>query len=355
MSQHHACMKFNLRRRKWVSQRIVDSVFRKCSDLGHLIFYGPWTNMFVRSQNGQNLVTNVWRVWSLIFTTHVNSNNIVVWEIQPNNVDLDCFKTLLHEKTLKIQNPLQEVHYVFLEVIHLFQLVRCVTNRLQFCTALQSWNHFSRCRFIHGRFSGLRWLKHLIPNRTEQMNQRESHWPSTVAKPNLYHSIPIQHTNVIFTNIDYLPPNSTQLCPSGLLCVYVDNEAVIQDDYRRSKSQKETLSRTQRCAAMMNLSFSIATRSSTTSSPIASKSPEMPRKPDSRITIYPNSFDAASTSKVRQKDAYHGGLMEKQRRNPLHQQEEDSEDSSNPEVETWYYKGKLVTAEPVVQNSQVWV
>ena len=46
-------------------------------------------------------------------------------------------------------------------------------------------------------------------------------------------------------------------------------------------------------------------------------------------------------------DAYLGGLMEKQRRDPSHQ-EEDSEDSDNPEAETWYYKEELVA-----KNSKV--
>ena len=104
----------------------------------------------------------------------------------------------------------------------------------------------------------------------------------------------------------------------------------------------------------MNLSSFTAANSSTASSPIASKSPEMliaSGKPDRRMNIESNSFDAASTSQVRRKDAYLGGLMEKQRGNPSHQEEEeDSEDSDNPEAETWYYKG-----EPVGQNSKAWV
>ena len=75
--------------------------------------------------------------------------------------------------------------------------------------------------------------------------------------------------------------------------------------------------------AAMNLSSSIATSSSSASSPIASKSREMPiasGKPDSRMRSNQNSFDAASTSQVRLQDAYLGGLMEKQRRNPSHQE-----------------------------------
>ena len=65
------------------------------------------------------------------------------------------------------------------------------------------------------------------------------------------------------------------------------------------------------------------------------------------MSINPNSFDAASTSQVRLKDAYLGGLVEKQQGNPSHHEEEDSEDSDNPEAEIWYYKGKQVTGKPV--------
>ena len=109
--------------------------------------------------------------------------------------------------------------------------------------------------------------------------------------------------------------------------------------------------------AAMNLSSSIATSSSTASSPLASKSPGILTasvKPDSRMSINPSSFDAASTYEVRLKDAYFGGSMEKQRRKTSHQEEEDSEDSDNPEAEIWYYKGKQVAEKPIAQNSKAW-
>ena len=44
---------------------------------------------------------------------------------------------------------------------------------------------------------------------------------------------------------------------------------------------------------------------------------------DSRMSVEPSSFDAASTSQVRLKDAYLGGLMEEQRGDPSHQEEEE--------------------------------
>ena len=71
-------------------------------------------------------------------------------------------------------------------------------------------------------------------------------------------------------------------------------------------------------------------------------------KPDSRMSIEASSFDAASTSQVRLKDTYLGGLMEKQWWDPSHQ-EEDSEDSDNPAAKTWHCKGKSVA-----QNNKAW-
>ena len=76
--------------------------------------------------------------------------------------------------------------------------------------------------------------------------------------------------------------------------------------------------------AVMNVSSHfIATSSSAASSPIASKSPGMPTasgKPDSRMSVEPSSFDAASTSQVQLMDAFLGGLMEEQRGDPSHQE-----------------------------------
>ena len=53
--------------------------------------------------------------------THVNTNNIVMWVILPNNADWDCFKTPILQEIWKIQNPFLEEHCAYSEVIHLFQ------------------------------------------------------------------------------------------------------------------------------------------------------------------------------------------------------------------------------------------
>ena len=43
------------------------------------IFYGQWTSLHDRSQNGPKLVTNDDLVWSLTFSIHVTTNSIVMW------------------------------------------------------------------------------------------------------------------------------------------------------------------------------------------------------------------------------------------------------------------------------------
>ena len=79
----------------------------------------------------------------------------------------------------------------------------------------------------------------------------------------------------------------------------------------RIQEQKEERVVSKPRPAMMKMSSFLATSSSSASSPIASKSPGMPMasgKPNSRKSVEPSSFDAASTSQVRHKDAYLCGL-----------------------------------------------
>ena len=69
----------------------------------------------------QSFVTNAWLVWYLTSITHVNTNNIVMWETLQNNAGWDCFRTRTLQEILRIQNLLRVEHCAFLEVIHLFQ------------------------------------------------------------------------------------------------------------------------------------------------------------------------------------------------------------------------------------------
>ena len=54
----------------------------------------------------------------------------------------DCFKTPILQDILRIQNVHRVEHYAFLEVIHLFQSVGCVRNKLRFRTIQQNEKSF---------------------------------------------------------------------------------------------------------------------------------------------------------------------------------------------------------------------
>ena len=84
-------------------------------------FYGLWTNLLVRWRFGQKHEANVWHVWSLTFITHVNTGNIVLWETQHSNVNLDYSKTLIWQETFKTQSPHQVEVCASSEAEHLCQ------------------------------------------------------------------------------------------------------------------------------------------------------------------------------------------------------------------------------------------
>ena len=94
---------------------------------------------------------------------------------------------------------------------------------------------------------------------------------------------------------------------------------------KKFQEQKEGERVVSKSRPTMNVSSSfIATSSSAASSPIASKSPVMSGasgRPDSRMSVEPSSLDVASTSQVRLKDGYLGGLMEEQQGNLTHEKE----------------------------------
>ena len=137
------------RRRIEIRGRSAKSMLSNCSKmletwhvLDDLIFYGQWTNLHDRWQNGPRLVTNDCLVWYLALIIHVNSNSIVMWETLPNNADWDCFKTPILQEILRIQNLHQVEHCTFSEAIRLCQPVGCVRNKLQFRTVHQNQKSF---------------------------------------------------------------------------------------------------------------------------------------------------------------------------------------------------------------------
>ena len=68
----------------------------------------------------------------------MSTKSIAMWKTLPNNADWDCFKTPILQEILRIQKKHQVEHCVFLEVIHLFQSVGCVRNKLHFRSSSES-------------------------------------------------------------------------------------------------------------------------------------------------------------------------------------------------------------------------
>ena len=62
----------------------------------------------------------------------MTTNSVAMWETRPNNADWDCFKTPILQEILKTQNRPQGEFCAHLDVIRLFQSVRCVRNKLLF-------------------------------------------------------------------------------------------------------------------------------------------------------------------------------------------------------------------------------
>ena len=192
--------------------------------LEEMIFPGQRTILRDRSRNGPKLVTNAWIAWYLTFITHVNINSIVMFVIQQNNAGWDYFKTPILRDILRTQNLHQVEHFAFLEVIHLFQKVGCVRNKLQFHTVHQNpksslwtldWDWTGFLLSIYGI-----WLfQSLETIQTPERPGRPFVSDKNQRSPGM--------TNV-FHRIDCVPSNVQSSHQEALLFVFEDNEAVIK-------------------------------------------------------------------------------------------------------------------------------
>ena len=107
-----------------------------------LIFYGPRTNLLVRSQNGLKLVAS-----DLSHSSHMWIQAILLsGKQQRNNADSDRFKILI----------LQDSKSTSCGLVH-FRKPNIRAKKLDvqetdfsFTQFYRSWNNFSRCRFTHG-------------------------------------------------------------------------------------------------------------------------------------------------------------------------------------------------------------
>ena len=141
----HASMTITSKRKNWnlwvnCQKYALKLFWNTCTwhVLEDLIFYGLWTNLHDQSQNGPKLVKNDWTGWYLKSITHVNINSVVTWVMLQNNAGWDVFKTPNLLQIFRTQNPIRAEHCAFCDVIHLYQQVGCVRNKLQFRTVQQN-------------------------------------------------------------------------------------------------------------------------------------------------------------------------------------------------------------------------
>ena len=74
-------------------------------------------------------------------------------------------------------------------------------------------------------------------------------------------------------------------------------------------------------------------------------------RPDSRMSVEASSFDAASTCQVRLRDAHLDGLMEEQRGDPSHQEEETQKNPTFLRLRSGPMKENLLSTTPRLQRN----
>ena len=89
---------------------------------------------------------------------------------------------------------------------------------------------------------------HSVPNKIERPEKEP--WGNLLqaSKPNVHNAIRFTHTNVIPNNIDQIPSNTMHSGASAMLCVFEDNEAVINMIMKGRSPIMGHVSRTHRVA-----------------------------------------------------------------------------------------------------------
>ena len=173
----------------------------------------------------------------------MNTNNIVMLEILLSNADWDLLKTLTLREILQIQNPLQEEHDVYLEVIHFVPIS-------WMCKKQTSVSQSSTESEIISLDTGLRLdglpaleLWDLIVSVFGSVSQISDRTGQPVnGKNKSYNKIDVVH------DIDSVPSNVQSARQEALLYVFQDNEAVIKMIIKGRSPNMRHVSRTRRVA-----------------------------------------------------------------------------------------------------------
>ena len=176
----------------------------------------------------------------------MNTNNIVMWVILPNNADWDCFKTLTSKEILKIPNSLLEEHCAvrFWKSHICSKKLDVQETNCCFSQFNRIWNHLS------GHWTEIGWLPALElwdqivsvlgnVSRVRSMGEPEYH----------VHKRQESHKKIdVIEDIDAVPLNVQSARQEALLYVFEDNEAVIKMIIKCRRPTMRHVSRTHRVA-----------------------------------------------------------------------------------------------------------
>ena len=244
-------------KRKWVSKSIVCSLLTNCSDLSVFGSYWETCNFMVCEHTcscGHKMDEILWQTLGAFDLVHSSHKWILAI--------LLCGE---HSTTMQIwidsklwfcrrQDSKSTSGVLCIFGSHTFVPISWMCKKQTSVSQFnRSWNHFSRCKFTHGRYSrshSLGFGDWSISFRTEHNRtdgpKREPRWnPSAVVEPNMHNTIHIPHTSVIHTNRDHIPPNFTHSYPNAMLYVF---EAVIKMMIKGRSPTMRHVSRTHRVA-----------------------------------------------------------------------------------------------------------
>ena len=173
-----------------------------------------------------------------------------MWVILQNNAGWDCFKTPILREILRTQNPLLEEHDAFLEVIHLFQQVGCVRNKLKFSRSSIESEIISLDTGL--RLDGIPGLDLwdlivLVLGNTTQNHDRTG---QLVVCRDASHAQGQQSRGMfnVLNDVDRVSSNVQFSHQEALLYVFEDKEAVIKTIFKGRSPIMRHVSRTHRVA-----------------------------------------------------------------------------------------------------------
>ena len=182
-----------------------------------------------------------------------------MWEIQHNDADWDCFRTLILPEIWKTQNQHQVEFCAFSEVTRSCPEVGCARNRLQFHTVQRNLKIISLDAGL--RTDGIPVLDlwdlsievfHSTPNQfnntKDQVRGNSSRNTASNKHSQNQTKFPTQHDDFDVSNVDHFPSNAKSSRFGGMLYIFEDEEAVIKMNIKGRSPTMRHVSRTHRVA-----------------------------------------------------------------------------------------------------------